>query len=113
VSAIHFYTGARFPKWRNQLLVASLARQELHLLRIESGRVTKDEVLLRDAGRIRDVRVGPDGYPYVLLTTLSGAIYRLGPSISASSRCRPREAVKEGRCTAAVDRTSPPDAIDR
>jgi glucose/arabinose dehydrogenase len=77
VSAIHFYTGTPFPKWRNQLLVASLAKQELHLVRIESGRVTKDEVLLRDAGRIRDVRVGPDGYPYVLLTTLNGAIYRL------------------------------------
>jgi aldose sugar dehydrogenase len=79
VSAIQFYTGTRFPKWRDRLLVASLARQELHLLSIESGRVTKDEVLLKDMGRIRDIRVGSDGYPYVILNTLTGAIYRLVP----------------------------------
>lgn len=36
-----------------------------------------EALLVRDMGRIRDIRVGPDGDPYVLLNTLSGAIYRL------------------------------------
>jgi glucose/arabinose dehydrogenase/cytochrome c553 len=77
VSALRFYTGTQFPKWRNQLLVASLARQELRLIRIESNGVMKEEVILQGRGRIRDVNVGPDGNPYVVLNFPNGMIFRL------------------------------------
>jgi glucose/arabinose dehydrogenase len=80
VSGITFYNGSRFPKWRNQLLVGSLGRQELHLLRIEGERVIADEVVLEDFGRIRDIQVDPDGYPYLVLNNPTGAIYRLVPA---------------------------------
>ncbi|MCW8125867.1 PQQ-dependent sugar dehydrogenase [Microbulbifer halophilus] len=76
VSALDFYRGDRFPAWRDQLLVASLATQELRLLQIEDGRVTGDEILLDNANRIRDVRSGPDGYPYLVM---GDGIYRLEP----------------------------------
>jgi glucose/arabinose dehydrogenase len=65
VCAIDFYVGDRFPRWKNDMLVSSLAAQELRRLRIEGGRVTKQEVLFKGIGRIRDVVVGPDGLVYV------------------------------------------------
>ena len=77
VAQIEFYLGDRFPAWRNGMLVASLGRQELHLLRIEGEKVTSDATLFQGFGRIRDVVTGPDGYPYVVLNNPNGAIYRL------------------------------------
>ena len=65
VCAIDFYVGDRFPRWKNDLLVSSLAAEELRRVRIESGRVAKQEVLFKGIGRIRDVVVGPDGLVYV------------------------------------------------
>lgn len=80
VSDIEFYTGERFPRWRDQLLAGSLGSEELHLLRIGGDRVTGDELLLKGLGRIRDVADGPDGYPYVIFNNPTGRIYRLVPA---------------------------------
>lgn len=77
VSALTFYNGTRFATWRNQLLIGSLACQELRLVRIESGKVTKEDTLLQGMGRIRDVMLGPDGNPYVVLNFSNGMILRL------------------------------------
>lgn len=77
VSGIDFYTGDQFPEWRNHLLAASLAAQELHLVRIDGDKVIDDRKLLDKAsGRIRAVRSGPDGYPYLLI---GSDILRLEP----------------------------------
>jgi glucose/arabinose dehydrogenase len=85
VSQIEFYRGNHFPEWQNQLLVASLGREELHLLRIRDQQVLEDRLLFKGFGRIRDVVVGPDGYPYVLLNQMAAGIYRLRPMASAKS----------------------------
>jgi glucose/arabinose dehydrogenase len=77
VCAIDFYAGDRFPRWRNDLLVSSLAAEELRRLRIEDGQVTKQEVLFKDVGRVRDVVSGPDGLAYVALEP--GRVARLVP----------------------------------
>lgn len=82
VSALAFYQGNRFPTWDNQLLVASLASQELRLVRIESGKVTKQEVVIQGMGRIRDVILGPDATPYVVLNFPNGMILRLVDDVS-------------------------------
>jgi glucose/arabinose dehydrogenase len=79
VSAVDFYTGDRFPNWRNHLLVGSLAKEQMRLVRIEGDKVVADELLFQGRGRIRDVVNGPDGYPYVVVLRSSGAIYRLVP----------------------------------
>lgn len=79
VSGMRFYDGARFPRWRDKLLLGSLAYQQLHLLSIDGEKVTRDEVLFADLGRIRDVTVDPDGFPCVVLNNPTGAIYRLVP----------------------------------
>jgi glucose/arabinose dehydrogenase len=88
VCAIEFYTGARFPHWKNDLFVTALAREELRRLVIEGDRVRHQEVLFKDIGRVRDVVTGPDGYLYVALAargatvsaTTPGRIVRLVPA---------------------------------
>lgn len=80
VSGIRFYEGSKFPNWRGKLLLGSLAYQQLRLLTIDGERVTRDDVVFADLGRIRDVTVDPDGYPCVVLNNPSGAMYRLVPA---------------------------------
>jgi glucose/arabinose dehydrogenase len=66
---MNFYTGDKFPKWKNQLFLASLAAQELRRIEIKDGKVATQEVLFKGAGnrdRIRHVIGGPDGAIYVL-----------------------------------------------
>ena len=65
VCAIDFSTGDRFPRWRNDLLVSSLAAEELRRVVLDSGKSTKQEVLFKGIGRVRDVVSGPDGLVYV------------------------------------------------
>ncbi len=77
VSALRVYTGSDFPKWRDQLLVSSLARQELRLIRLDAGRVVQEQVIIESRGRIRDVSSGPDGNLYVVLNHPNGRVMRL------------------------------------
>jgi aldose sugar dehydrogenase len=79
VSAIDFYRGDAFPRWRNNLLVSSLARQELRRLVIEDGKVTHEETILAGMGRIREAMVGPDGFIYLGLEG-PGRVVRLVPA---------------------------------
>lgn len=77
-SGITFYTGDRFPAWKNDLFVATLAGRSLRRLTTEGDQVTHQEVVFSDMGRVRTVVQGPDGYLYVLLAT-PGRIARLVP----------------------------------
>lgn len=78
VCAIEFYEGNRFARWRDNLLVASLAFGRLHRLQLEEGRVLHDEILF-ESGRLRDVETGPDGLVYLALEN-PGRIVRLVPT---------------------------------
>jgi aldose sugar dehydrogenase len=79
VCGIDFYTGDAFPRWKNHLLVTALAQQELRRVVIENGRVTHQEVLVKDLGRVRDVQTGPDGAIYLALNR-PDRIVRLVPA---------------------------------
>tara|TARA_R100001143_G_scaffold63387_1_gene70135 strand:+ start:77946 stop:79151 length:1206 start_codon:yes stop_codon:yes gene_type:complete len=77
-SGMAFYYGEHFPKWQGNLFIGALAEQHLRRLVLEGEEVVHQEVLLdRDIGRVRDVRVGPDGYIYVLTDHSNGALYRI------------------------------------
>ena len=83
VAGIDFYEGEAFPGWTGKLLAGGMASEELHLLTIEDGEVTADEVILKGRGRIRDVASGPDGMIYLLLNDGSprkGRIVRMVPA---------------------------------
>jgi glucose/arabinose dehydrogenase len=79
VCGIGFYTGDQFPKWQNRLLVGALRFEEVKLLTIDQGRVQHEEVILKNAGRVRDVATGPDGAIYVVLNrpNSEGIVLRL------------------------------------
>jgi glucose/arabinose dehydrogenase len=80
-SGMAFYDGDKFPNWRGNLLVGALRDQMLVRLELDGEKVVKEERLMRDAiGRIRDVRVGPDGYVYLLTDERNGVLARLEPA---------------------------------
>jgi glucose/arabinose dehydrogenase len=77
-SGMMFYTGDRFPEWKGNLFVGSLAGKALIRLVLEGERVVGEERLLSDRNqRIRDVRQGPDGAIYVL--TGDGSLLKISP----------------------------------
>jgi len=79
-SGMAFYTGDPFPGWENQMFVGALAHQHIRRVVLDGNEVVQQEELLRnEIGRIRDVRVGPDGYLYALTDASDGALYRLEP----------------------------------
>ncbi len=76
-----FYTGEGFPKWNNDLFVASLVKQQLHRVRFdETGeKVAETELVYHAPGRIRDVAQGPDG-SLLLALEAPGRILKLVPA---------------------------------
>lgn len=73
---LDFYRGDLFPLWKNHLLAGALKYEEVRLLDVKDGRVLHDEVILKGAGRVRDVACGPDGAIYVVLNQ-PGTVLRL------------------------------------
>ena len=74
------YRGAMFPEWDGDLLVAALKFQLLVRLDLddETGEVLGEERLFKgDYGRIRDVRVAPDGSVLMVTDEDNGSILRL------------------------------------
>ena len=80
-SGMAFYDGDKFPAWRGNILLGALSYQMLVRLELDGEKVVKEERMMqRTVGRIRDVRVGPDGYVYVLSDERRGVIARLEPA---------------------------------
>ena len=79
VCGIDFYSGDKFPRWRNNLFVTGLAYQELRRLVISGQAVKEQEVIFKNIGRVRDVASGPDGLLYVVLNK-PDRIVRLEPA---------------------------------
>jgi glucose/arabinose dehydrogenase len=102
VSQIEFYTGDKFPRWKDQLFVGSLATQKLLRLVIDAGRVTHAEEVFKSLGRIRDIKTGPDGLIYVALEAVGkpGRIIRLVPTLESNSSV--------ARNGSRADRSAPP-----
>ena len=66
-SGIVFYSGSKYPGWKNNLFVSCLAGQQLKRLEIKDGTVLHEEQVFNQFGRVHDVIQGPDGYLYVTL----------------------------------------------
>lgn len=79
-SGMAFYRGKPFTRWQDDLFVGALAHRKLVRLRLDGERVVQEEDLLKELGwRIRDVRVGPDGFIYVLPDESGTHVLRLRP----------------------------------
>jgi glucose/arabinose dehydrogenase len=66
-SSLSFYTGDKFPQWRNNMLVGALNGLSLQRVAFnQPSQAERREALLRPLNvRVRDVQQSPDGYLYV------------------------------------------------
>ena len=72
-AGISFYTGDRYPGWKDtSLFVGGLVGQRLERLETEGDRVVHQEVIFDQLGRVRDIAQGPDGYLYIALQNPTG-----------------------------------------
>lgn len=78
-SGMAFYQGNIFPQWQGDLFVGALAGKHLARVRFDGLQEVEEEKLLEELARIRDVRVGPDGFLYLLTDAPDGALLRLKP----------------------------------
>ncbi len=81
VSGLAIYNGEAFPEWQGLFLAGGLSGTRLDVVGVEDGEVVFEDILLRGQGRVRDVRVGPDGFVYVAIDAREGTspILRLEP----------------------------------
>jgi glucose/arabinose dehydrogenase len=87
-SGMTFYTGDKFPAWKNNVFVGAMRTGEIdrtgHVERIVFNEkweeVRRESFLTEMRQRIRDVREGPDGFLYVLTEEDEGALLRIEPA---------------------------------
>lgn len=81
ISGMAFYDNPTFKAWEHDLFIGALATKELIRLQLDGDRVVHEERLLGELdARIRDVRVGPDGFLYLLTDAKDGALLKVGLS---------------------------------
>ena len=80
-SGFIFYTGEKFPDWKNDILLASLKGKVLVHLKLVGNKIVKEERFLKDSvnERLRQVVQGPDGLVYLLTDENDGKIIQLSP----------------------------------
>ncbi len=71
-----FYTANRFPEWQGNLFVGGLVGRTLYRIVMSGAQVGAVEALFAGQHEVRDLKVGPDGYIY-LLSRNTNAIYRI------------------------------------
>lgn len=69
-SGMAFVTSDNYPDWQGHLLVGSLKFGQLVLCKLDGDRVISAEPVLKNLGRVRDVRQAPDGFVYVAIDGL-------------------------------------------
>ncbi|WP_117590874.1 PQQ-dependent sugar dehydrogenase [Flavobacterium subsaxonicum] len=78
-SGMAFLTTDVYKPWKGAVLVGSLRFKYLNLCYLDGNKIVKQEKLLKNIGRVRDVRQGPDGFIYVAVESPAAAVYRLVP----------------------------------
>lgn len=76
---IDFYGGDLFSDWQGDLLIGSLSPGGLVRVRLEGERVTGEERLLPDVGRVRDVEELSDGSLLLLIDAPDSDLLRVTP----------------------------------
>lgn len=77
-SAITYYQGEAFPKWKGNLFLATLSSTHIHRLVMDGKKVVKQEEILTDLDyRFRNIRPNKDGFLYY--STDEGKMGRLVP----------------------------------
>lgn len=77
-SGLAFVTGTKYKGWEGNVLSGSLRFQFLERSVLKGNKVIKEEILFKNIGRLRDVRMAPDGFIYIAVES-PGRIYKLVP----------------------------------
>jgi glucose/arabinose dehydrogenase len=88
ISGMTFYTGDRFPRWKNNLFVGGLqfgripGTGQMHRIVFNENweEIRREAFFVDLRQRIRNVRQGPDGLLYVLTDEKDGALLTLAPA---------------------------------
>ena len=81
-SGLIVYTGDKFPQWKGNLFSGGLAGQRVARVTLNGQMAEQSENLVRNQGRVRDVRQGPDGFIYLAIDSQEGkptSILRMEP----------------------------------
>ncbi len=78
-SGLALYQGDKFPRWNGNLFAGGLASEKLVRLELNGAAVTEQEIVLKETGRIRDVRSFDDGFLYIVYDE-PGKVVRLVPA---------------------------------
>jgi len=80
-SGLAFVSGELFPDWEGDLITGGLSGQTMVRIDLEGDEVVDTEPLFEgQLGRVRDVKIGPDGALYAVIDSGSGEIYRIAPA---------------------------------
>jgi len=79
-SGATFVNGAQWGGWNGQLAVAVLKGSKLMFVRINGSTLQGTDSRLTDKGRLRTVRMGPDGSLWVAQDASPGSLFRLVPA---------------------------------
>jgi glucose/arabinose dehydrogenase len=71
-------TSDKYPEWQGNILVGGLAGMQIARVELDGTKYSKQETLLKDIGRVRQVSESPDGYIYAV-TEATGLLVRLVP----------------------------------
>jgi cytochrome c551/c552 len=90
VAGLTFYSGDKFPKWKNNLFVTSMIVGRIpgtgHIVRVvfnEYGEVRREELLKNLKQRFRYIQQGPDQLLYALTDHSDGVLMRIEPATAA------------------------------
>lgn len=79
-SGLAVLSDSHFGHWQGNFLAGGLRAEQIRRVVFEGGEPVHEEELLRgDMGRVRDLRIGPDGNIYVATDHSEGVIYRISP----------------------------------
>ena len=80
-SGAALYEGDLFPEWHGDLFVGALGDEMISRLDVEGDQASEVERLFEgEFGRIRDVRVGPEGALWFATDDSEGGVYRVVPA---------------------------------
>ncbi|KGJ05823.1 glucose dehydrogenase [Paracoccus halophilus] len=76
-SGMVFYQGEMFPEWNGNALIGGLRSGTVVRLELDGDRVTGEQRIGDNLGRVRDVAIAPDGALLVLNDENPGSLFRL------------------------------------
>lgn len=77
-SGLTMVKGNVFPEWKGNLFIGALSHRHVTRVVLDGREFKEKEILLKDVGRVRDVKESPDGYLYIAVEG-PGMLLRLSP----------------------------------